>query len=110
MGFASFYDLKILLQDFKMVSDDLMEPYCDNKAAINIAHNPVQHERTKHNEIDRHFIKEKLNNGLIFMPFVKSENQLVDIFTKGVMTIFYPIVFKLACVISMSQLEGGVRI
>jgi hypothetical protein len=37
--------------------------YCDNKTAINIANNPVQHDRTKHVEIDRHFIKEKLDSG-----------------------------------------------
>jgi hypothetical protein len=37
--------------------------YCDNKAAISIAHNIVQHDRTKHVEIDRHFIKEKLREG-----------------------------------------------
>jgi len=36
---------------------------CDNKSVISIAHNPVQRDQTKHVEIDRHFIKEKLNNG-----------------------------------------------
>jgi len=34
-----------------------MKSYCDNKAVISIAQNPVQHDRTKHVEIDRHFIK-----------------------------------------------------
>ena len=36
--------------------------YCDNKTSINIAHNPMQHDRTKHVEIDSHFINEKLEN------------------------------------------------
>jgi hypothetical protein len=61
-----------------------MRLYCDDKAAINIAHNPVQLDRTKHIEIDRHFIKEKLRVGLIFTPHVKIEEQLVDILTKEV--------------------------
>ena len=34
-----------------------MQLYCDNKAAINIAHNHVHHDKTKHVEVDRHFIK-----------------------------------------------------
>ena len=57
--------------------------YTDSKAAIAIAHNPVQHDRTKHVEIDRHFIKEKLTSGLICMPYISTTNQVADIFTKG---------------------------
>lgn len=46
--------------------------YCDNKAAIGIAHNHVHHDRTKHIEVDRHFIREKLLCGQICIPFVKT--------------------------------------
>ncbi|CAL2249093.1 unnamed protein product [Prunus armeniaca] len=56
----------------------------DNKSAIDIAHNPVQHDRTKHVEVDRHFIKEKIEKKIIRLPFVKSEDQLADILTKVV--------------------------
>ena len=45
-----------------------MKLYCDNKAIINIAHNPVQHDRTKHVEVSRYFVKEKPEAGLICMP------------------------------------------
>ncbi|RDX85301.1 hypothetical protein CR513_33542, partial [Mucuna pruriens] len=38
--------------------------YCDNKSTINIAYNLVSHDKTKHIEIDRHFIKEKLEEGM----------------------------------------------
>jgi ATP sulfurylase len=58
-----------------------MRLYCDNKAAISIAHNLVQHDRTKHVEIDRHFIKEKLREGAICTPYVKIGEQLADILT-----------------------------
>ena len=46
---------------------------CDNKATISISKNPVQHDRTKHVEVDRHFIKEKLEDGLIELLFVRSK-------------------------------------
>ncbi|XP_028103866.1 bifunctional cystathionine gamma-lyase/cysteine synthase-like [Camellia sinensis] len=61
-----------------------MRLYCDSKAAINIAHNLVQHDRTKHVEIDRHFIKEKLTSGITCTPFVKISDQLADVLTKRI--------------------------
>ena len=48
--------LKIVLEDLKIKWDGPMRLYCDNKSTINITHNSVQHDRTKHIEIDRHFI------------------------------------------------------
>lgn len=73
-----------------------MRLYCDNKSAINIAYNLVQHDRTKYIEVDRHFIKEKLDSGLICTPYVTSGNQLADVLTKGLSTlIFENIISKL---------------
>lgn len=53
-----------------------MKLYCDNKLVINIAHNLVQHDCFKHVEFDVYFIKEKLENGIIYTPFVSIGNQL----------------------------------
>ncbi|RVW76999.1 Copia protein [Vitis vinifera] len=57
---GSKINYKIILGDLRIKWDGPMKLYCDNKSAINIVHNPIQHNRTKHIEIDRHFIKEKL--------------------------------------------------
>jgi hypothetical protein len=75
--------MRILLMELGLFKGTPLMLYCDNKAAIDIANNPVQHDRTKHVEIDRHFIKEKLESGIICMPYVNSSNQVADILTKG---------------------------
>ena len=82
-GVCEILWLRILLLDLGLYQSSPLMLYCDNKAAINIANNPVQHDRTKHIEIDRHFIKEKLDAIIICMPYVRSANQLADILTKG---------------------------
>ncbi|RVW20457.1 hypothetical protein CK203_116204 [Vitis vinifera] len=54
------------------------------RAACDIAHNPVQHDRTKHVEVDRFFIKEKLDDKIVELPKIRLEDQLVDILTKAI--------------------------
>ncbi|RDX63838.1 Copia protein, partial [Mucuna pruriens] len=50
---------------------------------ISIAHNPIQHDKTKNIEIDKYFIKEKLNSGLVVTAHIATRLQVVDVFTKG---------------------------
>ena len=60
-----------------------MRVLCDNKAAIAIAHNPILHDRIKHVEVDKHFIKEKIEEGMVCMPYILMCEQVADILTKG---------------------------
>ena len=83
-GVCEMLWIRKLLKELGFVAKDAMKLYCDNQAAIDIANNPVQHDRTKHVEIDRHFINEKLESNVISVPHVKSEEQLADILTKAV--------------------------
>ena len=62
--------------------------YYDNKAAISIAHNPIQYDRTKHVEVDLHFIKEKLEAGVICMSFVPTSQETATYLPKDCSLIF----------------------
>ena len=72
-GVCELLWMKVILDDLKIKYEALMGLVCDNKSAISIAHNLVQHDRTKHIEIDRHFIKEKLDNGLMATEYIPSK-------------------------------------
>lgn len=83
-----------------------MRPFCDDKSAISIVNNPKQHDRTKHFEVDRHFIKEKLESGIIQMPFITFEPQITDALTKdNFRPKFEDITTKLGMIDTMQQLE-----
>ncbi|GJX23557.1 hypothetical protein Tco_0228002 [Tanacetum coccineum] len=56
--------------------------YCDNKSAIAVCCNNVQHSRAKHIDVRYHFIKERVENGIVELYFVRTEYQLADIVTK----------------------------
>ncbi|KAJ9553280.1 hypothetical protein OSB04_017325 [Centaurea solstitialis] len=57
--------------------------FCDNVSAMYLASNPVQHQRTKHVEIDLHFVRERVAIGHVRVLHVPSAYQYADIFTKG---------------------------
>nr|GEY02915.1 copia protein [Tanacetum cinerariifolium] len=62
---------------------DKIPMYCDSKAAIAISYNPVQHSHTKHIDVRYHFIKEKVEKGIVELFFVGTEYRLTDLFTKA---------------------------
>lgn len=57
--------------------------WCDNLGALSLATNPVFHARTKHVEVDYHFTREKVVCRDIFLKFIYTSAQLVDLFTNG---------------------------
>ncbi|GJR21691.1 ribonuclease H-like domain-containing protein [Tanacetum coccineum] len=72
-----------ILKDLKVTKLLPAELFCDNSAAIQIAANPVMHEKTKHFDLDVHILREKVVSGLIKTANIDSENQIADIFTKA---------------------------
>ncbi|RVW76041.1 Retrovirus-related Pol polyprotein from transposon RE1 [Vitis vinifera] len=73
LGLCEALWLRLLLQDLGYLSRQPIRLFCDNKAACDIAHNPVQHDRTKHVEVDRFFIKEKLDDKIVELPKIRSK-------------------------------------
>ncbi|GJR57150.1 retrovirus-related pol polyprotein from transposon RE1 [Tanacetum coccineum] len=72
-----------LMKDLQIITSTPVPIYCDNQSSIALASNPVQHARTKHIEIDCHFVREKIKNGTILPTFVASNHQIADVLTKG---------------------------
>ncbi|GJV08309.1 copia protein [Tanacetum coccineum] len=73
--------MKQALIDYDIRLDDV-PIMCDNKGAIDLSKNPVQHSRTKHIEIRHHFLRDNVQKGNISIKKVESEDNIADIFTK----------------------------
>lgn len=70
-----------MMKDYSL-EQSIMELFVDNKSAIQISKNLVQHFLTKHIVIRHHFFQDLVEEGVITLEFVEIENQLADIFTK----------------------------
>ncbi|XP_035838498.1 uncharacterized protein LOC110908724 isoform X1 [Helianthus annuus] len=109
-GLSEVLWIRKLLEDIGFFQKEPSKVMCDNTAAIQISENPVQHDRTKHVEVDRHFIKEKLEERIIELPYVSSKDQLADILTKAVNgNAFSSCLSKLSIGDPTTQLEGECR-
>jgi hypothetical protein len=66
--------IQMLLKELKVASPPVARLWCDNMGAKYLASNPVFHAKTKHIDVDFHFIKERVNNKLLQIDFVPSED------------------------------------
>jgi hypothetical protein len=73
--------MKQIFLDY-VVKFDCIPLLCDNESVVKIATNPVQHKRTKHIDICHHFLRDHVSKSDIVMESVRTNDQLVDIFTK----------------------------
>lgn len=96
-----------LLSDFGVQVSTPVLFFCDNQAAIHIAKNPVFHERTKHIEVDCHFIRHWLSQGLIVLYHVPTASQLDDVFTKPLTRLAHHLILLKLGVQDPSNLGGG---
>ena len=75
--------MRRILEDLHQSQSSATELFCDNKASILMAKNPVFHGRTKHIEIKHHFIREAIANGIIELKHGSTIDQVADGFTKA---------------------------
>lgn len=85
--------------------------WCDNLSARSLASDPVFHARTKHIEIDVHFVRDKVLQQMLQVNFVPSTDQVADILTKVLPTACFLVLRdKLNLKPSLSSLRGYVRV
>ncbi|GKE26355.1 hypothetical protein Tco_1441739 [Tanacetum coccineum] len=80
--YAQILWMRSQLTDYSFVFNKI-PLYCDNRSAIALCCNNVQHSRSKHIYIRHHFIREQVEKGVVELYFVTTDYQLADIFTKA---------------------------
>ena len=73
--------MKKLLHDYG-IPQDTMSVFFDNTSAINLSKNPIQHSKSKRIEIRYHFIQDLVEDKVVYLEFIHTDNQKANIFTK----------------------------
>ena len=75
--------IRKLLEDVGYVQENAMPIMCDNQGCIALAKNPKHHSRTKHIDVQHHFIREKLEEGVVILKYCPTEIMVADVLTKA---------------------------
>jgi hypothetical protein len=107
---GELYWLRMLFRELQVPLQAPTHIWCDNMGAIALASNPIYHARTKHVEVDYHFIREKVLHKDIAISYLSTHDQLADIFTKGLTSArFLLLRDKLMIVAPPISLRGAVK-
>jgi hypothetical protein len=106
---ADLYWLRMLFKELQLPLPSPPTIWCDNSGALAIASNPVSHARTKHIEVDVHFIRDKVLNKDIQLRYLSTIDQLADIFTKGLPADRFCFLRDKLPVVPPLSLRGGVK-
>ena len=107
LGICESIWLKRIMNELKIEIDGPIQFLCDSQAAISIVRNPVHHDRTKHVEVDRHFITENVSSGVVRVEYVPTKQQTADVLTKPLSRdVFDHLLSKLGLINIYTKLEG----
>ncbi|KAD3068183.1 hypothetical protein E3N88_36063 [Mikania micrantha] len=99
--------LEALLHELGIFSQSSPTLWCDNLGATYLSANPVFHARTKHVEVDFHFVREKVAQGKLKVQFISTNDQIADIFTKPLSSQRFLMLRSKLQVVPRPQLAGG---
>jgi histone deacetylase 1/2 len=96
-----------LLRDIGVSQERPPILWCDNIGATFLSSNPVFHARTKHIEVDFHFVREQVAKKMLHVRFISSKDQLVDIFTKPLSLPLFEACRRNLNLLDTVKIEGG---
>lgn len=83
LGVSEACWIRYFVHDFKLDNDFIcVKIFADNQSAIKVSKNPEFHKRLKHVDIKFHFVRDKINNGVVTVNYLSTDNQIADMFTK----------------------------
>jgi len=102
--------LRQLLDELQCSISKATVAYCDNVKAVYMFLNPVHHKRTKHIELDIHFVREHVQLGDLRVLHVPTGEQFADVMTKGLPTATFEAFRSCLCVVPTThQIAGGIE-